>query len=328
MKFDHMYNEDNTSTKTLREQAQEGWKRTKSTTLKEFRAFEKHKAKVADLTLVQGQKDIGARETESINGYTSIFIGSDEEYEKYKAYIADPTKEKPKVSLAENVKATVNAMLGVAAQKYKILDVNYHQVWFDPRTDAPAVLTLWDDKQLRWVVFDWKNGAFTPSKRVVPHVSGTRTDGNDQYFFQSNKHEAIRDWLASKDLGTSYLAVMTFDDQLAHYQRKIRDRIELPLTEVWELINQDNNEGSLKRSLTRGSTRTKAVDVSPEREEFLAELAEVNDDVLVVFTSPNTNRETTILFPASDSVAKDAALKRLRNANLSVQYIGTQEIEE
>lgn len=327
-KFEYLFDQGAGQTQDLRSSAADSWKQEKKGTIAEYKRYKAHITKDSERTLLEGLEELGMHETNSARGYKALFIGTDEEFKRYQNYLEDPTSEKARTSLAENTKAAINAILSVASRKYQILDVNYHLSWFDPRTDAPGVVTVWDASQKTWVVYDWENGAYTPSTRIVPRTGKTATNGNNQYKYQAAKHEAIRDWLVAKELKTNFLAVMTFEDQASHYQEKIRDRNECDLGEVWALINQDWNDAAIKKQLISGSTQPKAVKVSEEREAFLAELAELDENHVVYFTSANSSNEMTILFPADDPVAKADALKRFRNTNKTVVYDRFEKVEE
>jgi hypothetical protein len=312
-KFTHLFNNDNTDAEDLRTLAQNQYAQEKDAILTGYQEYLAHIEDAADKTLLQGLQALGVEETTSRNGHPSLRVG-------------DPND---RVSLAKNTLSAINAILAMAADKYRVLDPNYHLAWFDPRVDAEGILTVWSADAGRWIVFDWKNGMYMPSRKIVPQGSGTRrTEGNSRYYFQSEKHQAIRDYLISKDLGTSYLVVMNFEEQLTHHQTVIRDRKEMVLTEVWEKIAQDWKDSNVKRQLTgNGNNRTNSVPVSEDREEFIGKLTRFSTDYYVTFTSSATSEPQTILFPASDPAKKQAFIKNVRNASPSVVFTGFEKVD-
>jgi hypothetical protein len=315
-KFSFLFNqEEETLEDTLDLQFQE----KKAGILAGAEAFEKHVAEAKNMSLYDGLLALGANiEAVSSGGFPSILVGD----------------ETAKPSLALNTGSAINAVLAMAAQKYSLLKPFMHDAWFDPRYNAEAVRTVWSEKDGRWIVFNWsRKGDFYPSNWVVPAPSGTAwkdmNKGQRHYSNQWKKHQAISEYLLSKEYDTPWLIVMNRESELTHFQKVIRDRLEMPLTEVWEAINNDWNDANVRNQLTSSKpTRgTSSVKPSEERQEFASKLAKLRTDHMVSYVNGLTGTTSTVLFPASDPDRKAISLEKILGAAPEVQYTGLSKVE-
>lgn len=283
------------------------------------RAFEQHKAQAANKSLYDGLLELGADiEAVSPKGYPAILVG-------------DPDI---KPSLALNTFSAINAILAMAAQKYQVLTPYRQDAWFDPRYNAEGVRTVWSDRKNRWVIFNWdRKGSFVMSNSIVPAPWGTKWNdmsrGEQRYKNQSQKAQAISEYLLSKEYETPFLVVMNRENELTHFQEKIRDRLEMPLPEVWEEINKDWENARVKGLLTSTKPSTSAPSVKPSeaRMEFVSKLAKLRTDHMVEYTNQLTGTTATVLFPASDADRKGIALEKILTTPAHIEYKGYSKVE-
>jgi len=266
-----------------------------------YAAWQEHLKECETTSLADSYNSLGFVEEESKGGYPQISHG------------------KGVGVLADNTKAAINALLGIASKKYQVLEWNYHVSWFNPTKDAKAVVSKWDDDAAVWRFFDWKNGTLVPTSKMTPEHRER----------QSNKHFEIDRFLQAKKFGNKFLVVMNFQDELEHYHRVIRDRLEMTLPEVWEEIAKDWSAAKTNKQLRNtngGSSRPTSVAPSEDRKAFVAELSKLNKDVLVKYDIPQ-QKGLTILFMGSNDAAAAQQLVNFLSAPPSVEYKSYEAVE-
>lgn len=326
-KFDYLFeNTPGAETQSLRGMANTIAKAEAKTVFAGEKQYLAHIQKVQEKTLFEGLEALRLKEITSTGGYPAFRIG-----------------EGPQ-TLARNTISAINAVLSVAAAKYKILDVGYHESWHNPKTRSDGIITAWDGDQ--WVVYDWENGKELKSKVIVPGQPGIAwTNGNRRYHYQSQKHQAIKDFLLTVKYETSWLVVMNNENELAHFQRVIRDRLEMPLYDprdddpelvkanngeafgVWGAISKDWSRASTRNSLTRGRGSGNSVEPSAERQSFVAELAKLDTDATIFYRDHTSTVEQPLFFKASDPVRKAKSMNLILAASPSVEYVRYEKVE-
>ena len=279
----------------------------RDTTLGGYQKYLEHIANDGKLSLFEGLEALGVDTDVSSGGYPALRVG-------------DATL---RTNLCLNTYSGINAVLRMSANKYnpEYLTPNAHLAWYDPRTRAPGVLTVWEDPI--WVVYDWRNSAYLPSKTIVPTPEGKKNKTNDEkrYYFQSELHQQIKEYLTSKDFGTSFLIVMNHDAELTHYQTKVADRREKDLETVWLEMANDWKESSTKSKIVNGKPAPQSsVKLSEAREEFITKLNKLSTDYDVVYDS-GTGNESTLLFEAGKPEAKAKFLNGVRQAGPNVEFL-------
>ena len=263
--------------------------------------FLAHKENAADVTLMSALEEYGFEETTSTNGFPSVKVGEGS------------------TSLSRNTIPAINAVLSIVSDKYEILDPNYHQARHDPRIDADGVLTMLIDGE--WVVFDYVDGDYRPSRSIVPADAGVPfekwTRGNERYSNQMRKHVEINRFLKAKAFGTSFLIVLNREEELALYQERIKDRLEMSLPEVWEATVQDYKAAKVKSHFRRGSTAPTTRAVSEQAQAAVDKLNKVKTPYDVHISS-GAGRFTILFDPSEDNA--DSIIRRIQSSDSSVTF--------
>jgi hypothetical protein len=287
--------------------AEDSFNVERNTVLGDYQKYLKHLEDDSGISLIQGLEDLGIEQVTTDNDYPALRVGPAEW----------------RTNLCRNPKSGINAAVRLAAKKYQRLEPNAHLSWFDPRTYAPGVLTSFENG--RWTVYDWKNGLYQPSKSIVPQTGKTKTEGNRRYYFQSELHEQIKQYLIGQTFETSFLIVLYNDDLVSHYQRKIVDRREFTLEETWQALANDAEESDTKRKIAGGGKTTpSSVPASEEHKEFAKKLARLTTDHNVTFDA-GTGGVSTMLFEASDPDKKADFLNGILTAKNKVKFLGYEK---
>jgi len=252
------------------------------------------------MTLAEGLAGLSFKQVESPGGYPALVAGNGE-----------------RNMLAKDTFAAINAILAIAANKYRVLDKHYHEAWFDATRDAEGIASAYIDGA--WKFFDWNNGAFVPSK-----MSSNRRKK------QERKHDAIDAVLRVQQYKHSYLIVLNKEEELSHAQTRIIDRLEMTLDKVWEEIANDYNETVQKRAFYQNGANTNTTRVLPEevvkdREKFVKKLEKLVDPVNVTYDTP-VRKGVVVLFDPSNANARDAFLRQVRNSKKDVVFVKVEPV--
>jgi len=259
------------------------------------KVYDAHMAKIKDVTLFEALQAMDVDwESKSRQGHPAVTVGDPEQ----------------KVQIAEVQKSAINAVLALAAGKYRELTPFVHTAHFDPTRDAQGVRMVYSPNTDTWLVYDWKRKAgFVPSEEIRP--------GGDENHYNAkvNKHNAITEYLLAKEFGNPWQIVLYFEEHLTHFQNVIQSRLEMCLPEVHELIANDWKDASIAQQLRDGGGSGKrSVGVPQERQEFAAELAKCKEDQDVYYTTAQSSKEQTQLFPATDERLRDQFIRGVLNS--------------
>jgi hypothetical protein len=218
--------------------------------------------------------------------------------------------------LGKNTIAGINALRSIASGKYAKLQWHFHQSWFDPRRDAIGVVSAFVNGE--WKFFDWRNGAYVPSRRM----------DTLEYLNRVRKHEEIDKLIQSLEFGSSYTLVFNRDLELSLYQERIKDSLEKTLDVVWADIAQEYAEAASRGLILRGdATRNDAVKANPDKLIVNGvDLTKVKKPVTITYNVPSSTRPVIIYFDPADEKSKKI-LDNLAHAP-SVQIVSVEEVTE
>lgn len=264
------------------------------------KAYDARQAEAAEVSLAERIAELGITEGTSKGGWPQISVGTG------------------KTMLARSTVSAINAILSIAADKYEILDWHFHRAWFDPTTDAEGVVSAYVDGE--WKFFDWKNGSLQPSKAM----------SKERWINQVRKHEEIDRLLQAKEYGNSFVVVLNRAEEQAHYQERIKDRLESSLADVWEMISADASVASLKRNLLRsnGNGSGTSVEMSDERKAFVEKLSKLRVPHNITIKTPQSPSGVVIRYDPTDATAKASFLNRVKNSAPNVEFVSYEKATE
>lgn len=275
-----------------------------------------HLESLQDKTLAQGLADVEAVEGLSTNNYAMLSVGEG---------VTSP---------AENARAATNAVLSMAAGKYKeTTRLDFHEAWFDPSRNAEGVVTALING--KWTIWDWNTQAmnFVPSKRVRPAAKGTEwkdmTKGQRRYVRQVRKHTELNNLLEAKALGHCYGIVYNFKADKEHYYKKIKNRMESSLPDVWEMIAADAQEAETKQYMNddpNGDGSTPDV-IDQAKLDFISEVKKLRSPYKVYYETPAAKNLSRIV-DFGDAEAKAKFIKKIENSKSYVTFVKFEKYVE
>jgi hypothetical protein len=221
-------------------------------------------------------------------------------------------------------KSGLNAIVALVARKYVPnengqYDRFIREAYFNPISNAEGIKTERVAGVYRF--YDWENGILvTPSKMKDSRRAA-----------QTRKHTAIDQILLSVKYGSVCQFTMLNDDLEAHFQKTVRDRLEMSLPEVWELIGKDYENAQSNEQFTRGnkspSTRQKEA-TKDEYIKFAEELAKLEVPVMVQYQTVGNPYVAEFKFdPTASAQTVEDQLNGIRFCSRPVEYLGWEEIE-
>ena len=184
--------------------------------------YDKHLESLETKGFAEALEEFGMIEELSTNNYPQIRIGEG------------------LTVLARNSRAAINALVSLAAGKYQELDEEIreavHVAWFDPRRDAEGIASVKVNGE--WTFFDGMNGDTVPSKM-----------SDNRRRFQSAKHEEINRLMRCEKNKTAYVIVLNRQEELDHFQERVKGRLELSIPELYEALANDAQAAKTVRKL-------------------------------------------------------------------------------